>query len=234
MRVTTGLGPWYGLAVALLWPWSRLFTRRDWRGVRNVPATGGVIIAANHISYSDAFVLTDYLLYGVRRPPRFMAKSELFHGRGFVARVMRGAGQIPVDRDVPNASAALEPAVVALRSGECIAIYPEGTVTHDPGRWPMTGHTGVARLALLSGAPVVPVAQWGAHEIYDSARRPALRLLPRHVVRVQAGPPVDLSGYRGLELTGQLLHEATAVVMAAVTTELESLRGEPRPTTVHP
>jgi cystathionine beta-lyase/cystathionine gamma-synthase/glycerol-3-phosphate dehydrogenase len=107
-------------------------------------------------------VLCDWVLHHVRRIPRFLAKDTLFVGNGIVARTMRGAGQIPVHRHSANASLALQDAVDALHRGECIVIYPEGTVTRDPDTWPMLGKTGVARLALLSGRTVVPVGQWGA------------------------------------------------------------------------
>lgn len=223
------LGPWYRLAIAILKPPTLLLTRREATGVEHVPA-GGVIVAANHISYVDPIVLCDLVLYPMRRAPRFLAKSEMFQGGGFVARVMRGAGQIPVDRHTPDAAKALEAAVQALQRGETVVIYPEGTVTRDPGKWPMRARTGVARLALLSGAPVVPVAQWGAQEVHDSYRGSGLHLLPRHTMRFRVGPPVDLSPWRDQEPTAEVLGAATEAVMDAVTAELEVLRGEPAPT----
>jgi 1-acyl-sn-glycerol-3-phosphate acyltransferase len=219
--------------VILIVPALRLFTRRVWRGQEHVPTSGAVIVAANHISHADPLTLCDYLLHGVRRIPRFMAKDTLFKGRGIVARTMRGAGQIPVYRRTADASLALRDAVDALHRGECVVIYPEGTVTRDPDKWPMLGKTGVARLALLSGAPVVPVALWGAQDMLDSYRRPGLRLLPPTTVQVLAGPAVDLSAYQGQELTGEVLRAATADVMRAVTDLVEELRGETAPEQVH-
>lgn len=227
------IGFWYRLAVVILKPPLLLLTRRDWRRLDRVPATGGVIVAANHISHVDPLVLADFVLYGARRPPRYMAKSTLFVGNGLVPRVMRGAKQIPVHRKTADASLALKDAVAALQNGECVVIYPEGTVSRDPGKWPMRARTGVARLALLSGAPVIPVAQWGAQEVLDSYRTKGLHLLPRHTMVLQAGEPVDLSPWQGKELTGEVLREATAAVMAALTRELEELRGETAPATVH-
>ncbi len=226
------LGFWYWLAICLLKPPTLLLTRHDWRGAENVPR-GGVILAANHISLVDPIVLTDFVLYGLRRAPRFMAKSEMFHGNGLVARVMRGADQIPVHRHREDASAALEDAVAALHRGEAVVIYPEGTVTRDPGKWPMVARTGVARLALLSGAPVVPVAQWGAQEVHDSYRTRGLHLLPPHRMRMLAGPPVDLSPYVGKPLSAAVLRAATDAVMDAVTAQLEAVRGEPAPQLRH-
>ena len=227
------LGFWYAVGAAILKPLALLFTRRRWAGMEHVPTTGGVIVAVNHISHADPVVAADYVLYGCGRPARFLAKSTLFKGRGLVGSVMRGAKQIPVHRHTADASAALHDAVEALHAGECIVIYPEGTVTRDPDKWPMLARTGVARLALLSGAPVVPVAQWGAEQILDSYRTKGLHLLPPHEVHVLAGPPVDLSPWMGRPLTAEVLREATAAVMADITRLVEQLRGATAPPTVH-
>jgi len=227
------MGPWYALAVVLLKPLVVLSARRRWLGAEHVPATGGVVLAANHISHVDPFFVAEFAVHRVGRIARFMAKSTLFRGRGIVARVMRGAEQIPVHRDTGDASLALRDAVAALRAGECIVIYPEGTVSRDPQKWPMLARTGIARLALLSGAPVVPLAQWGAQDVHDTYRRRGLRLLPRHDVVLKAGPPVDLSAYEGRPLTAEVLRDATADVMAAITVLVEELRGEPRPALLH-
>ena len=216
------------LGIVLLKPLCVLFTRPVWRGAEHVPP-GGVILVSNHISHADPVVLCDYILYCLQRAPRFLAKSEMFRGNGLVARVMRGAGQIPVQRNAASAAQALDHAVAALRRGETVVIYPEGTVTREPDKWPMVGKTGVARLALLSGAPVVPVAQWGAQRILDSYRRPGLRLLPRTTCTVVAGPPVDLTRWTGQEPTAEVLRDATEAVMQAITDLLEPLRGELAP-----
>jgi 1-acyl-sn-glycerol-3-phosphate acyltransferase len=97
----------------------------------------------------------------------------------------------------------------------------------------MLAKTGIARLALLSGAPVIPIAQWGAERILDSYRTKGLHLLPRQTMRIVAGPPVDLSAYAGKELTVEVLRGATDDVMKAITRLLEDLRGEVAPTHVH-
>ena len=227
------LGFWYAVAVCILKPLTFAFMKRDWRGCQYLPATGGAIVAANHISHADPVALADYLIYGNGRIVRFLAKSSLFKGNGLVGRVMRGAGQIPVHRQTADASLALRDAVAALQSGELVAIYPEGTVTRDPHKWPMQAKTGIARLALLAGVPVIPVAQWGAQEILDSYRSKRIHLLPRHTMQILAGPPVDLSAYQGQELTAQVLRQATDDVMAAVTGLLSELRAEPAPAQVY-
>jgi 1-acyl-sn-glycerol-3-phosphate acyltransferase len=228
------IGFWYRLAVVILKPLLLVLTKRRWSGFENVPAAGGVILAANHISYVDPLVLADSIAFSTKRMPRYLAKASLFKGNGIVGRTMRGAKQIPVHRNTADASAALKDAVDALHAGELIAIYPEGTVTRDAGKWPMAARTGVARLALLSGAPVVPVAQWGAQEIHDSYRRKGVHLLPRHLVTVRVGPAVDLEPFRGKELTSDVLHEATDRIMGAIREMLAEIRGESAPLELTP
>lgn len=223
------LGPYYRFAIAVLKPPSLLMWRRQVDGLGHVPQTGGVILAANHISNLDPIALCDHVLYDLERSPRFLAKSSLFKGSGLVARVLRGAEQIPVHRHTADASQALDAAVAALGRGEIVVLYPEGTVTRDPDKWPMAGRTGVARLALLSGAPVLPLAQWGVQEILDSYRTPGFHPFPRRTVRFRYGPPVDLSSYAGAPLTAEVLRSATERVMDAITRELEVLRGEKAP-----
>ena len=227
------IGFWYRLAVVLLKPPLLLLTRHRWSGFENIPRQGGVIVAANHISHVDPIVLADAIAFSTRRMPRYLAKASLFEGNGLVGRTMRGARQIPVHRNTTDASLALRDAVDALHDGEMITIYPEGTVSRDPGKWPMAARTGVARLALLSGVPVVPIAQWGAQAILDSYRTPGLHLLPRHDVTVVAGPPIDLSPWKGKELTSEVLHEATDAIMAEIRAMLEKVRGETAPSKVH-
>jgi 1-acyl-sn-glycerol-3-phosphate acyltransferase len=227
------MGPWMRFAAWLIKPVLLLCTRRDWRALDRVPSSGGVIVAANHISHADPLTLCDYLIYGAHRVPRFMAKDTLFKGNGIVGRTMRGAKQIPVYRRTADASLALRDAVAALDRGECVVIYPEGTVSRDPDKWPMQAKTGIARLALLSGAPVVPVAQWGPQDILDSYRSGRFRPLPPTRVSMLAGPPVDLSAYRDKPLSVEVLREATAEVMRSLTRLVEELRGEKAPETVH-
>lgn len=223
------VGPWYRFAIALLKPVCLLLWRRDWTGKEHLPPSGGMILAANHVSHLDPIAVCDHLLYDLRLVPRFLAKSTLFKGRGLVATVMRGADQIPVHRHTADASKALDAAVDALARGETVVLYPEGTVSRDPEKWPMAGRTGVARLALLSGAPVLPLAQWGAQEILDSYRSKGFHPFPRHTLRFRLGPPVDLSDYVGRPLSAEVLREATERVMDAITRELEVLRGAPAP-----
>ncbi|MBW1598148.1 1-acyl-sn-glycerol-3-phosphate acyltransferase [Streptomyces sp. JJ38] len=222
------IGFWYRLAAVIAKPLLLLLFKRDWRGMENIPASGGFIVVVNHNSYLDPLSYAHFQ-YNTGRVPRFLAKVSLF-GRGFVGAVMRGTGQIPVYRESADAIGAFRAAVEAVNKGECVVFYPEGTLTRDPELWPMEGKTGAARVALLTRAPVIPVAQWGAHEaVPPYAKRKRLRLFPRKTLRVRAGKPVDLSAFLDREPTAEVLRGTTDALMDAITAELADLRGEPAP-----
>jgi 1-acyl-sn-glycerol-3-phosphate acyltransferase len=228
---------WRGLTIGAVPPAITALFRRDFRGMDNVPRQGGLIIAANHISEADPLAIS-YYLWKCGRYPVFLAKSTLF-GTGFVGRVVRGTGQIPVRRDTAGAATSLTEAEDALAAGQCLVIYPEGTCTRDPNLWPMTGQTGAARLALATGTPVVPLASWGAHEVLPYRKgeqgglagtlKPGFHPLPRKKVQIIAGPAVDLSGYRDQPLTAATLHAATTDIMAAIAGLVGELRQEQPP-----
>lgn len=220
------LGFWLRLAVTILRPLMVVFTRRDWQGTEHLTGTGGIVVCPNHISYADPLAVAHYV-YDNGRSPRFLAKSEIF-GVPFVGRVLRGAGQIPVYRDSANAARAYSDALAAVERGECVIVYPESTITRDPGLWPMVGKTGAARIALATGAPVVPLAQWGAQNVLAPYGK-KMRLFPLKTMHLRAGPPVDLSEFRDQALTPEVLRAATEKIMAALTAELETLRGEKAP-----
>lgn len=223
------MGFWYRFAICVVKPLLLLFTKQDWRGQENIPRTGGVIVAANHVAHIDPLTLAHFV-YDAQRLPRYLAKIEMF-GVPFIGRLMRGAGQIAVHRRTADATLALDDAIRALRGGECLVIYPEGTITRDPAGWPMVAKTGVARLALATGVPVIPVGQWGAQQILPAYTK-NLHLLPRKTVHVQAGPPVDLSRYLGREPTVEVLREVTDAVMADIRALVGELRGLEPPQTV--
>lgn len=187
--------------------------------------SGPLILAANHISPVDPVAMA--AACRVRRiTPRFLATGGLFRAP-IVGPVMRHWGHIPVHRGTSSVTRALPDAAQALAAGSVVLVYPEGGIGLDPGMWPERGKTGTARLALATGATVVPVAQWGAHEVVPySAPRGLLRALPRTlrrrpVVRVGFGEPVDLSG-----LTPRQALVATERIMAAITRTLAPLRAE--------
>jgi 1-acyl-sn-glycerol-3-phosphate acyltransferase len=220
------LGIPYRASEAMLWPWMMAVTRRDWRGAENLRVHGeGIVVAPNHISWFDPLVIAHFLNDN-RRPPRFMGKQEVFDVP-VVGSLIRGAGQIPVLRG-SDPAAALQEAIVAVRAGECVVMYPEGTITRDPGLWPMTGKTGALRVALASGAPLIPVAQWGANKV-SAPYSKVVRLVPPKLMQVVAGAPLAIDDLRGQEMTRELLEEGTARLMAAITALLETLRGEKAP-----
>jgi 1-acyl-sn-glycerol-3-phosphate acyltransferase len=220
------IGFWYRLAASIAKPPLLFFFRRDWRGMENIPREGGFLTAVNHISHLDPFAYAHFQ-YNTGRVPRFLAKDGLFTPP-VVGPIMRNLQQIPVYRDTADAANAFRAAVAAVKAGECVAFYPEGTLTRDPDLWPMAGKTGLARVALLTRAPVVPVAQWGAHEaLAPYTKKP--KLFPRKTLRVLAGPPVDLSAYYDREPTAEVLREVTDTILDAVTALLAELRGETPP-----
>jgi 1-acyl-sn-glycerol-3-phosphate acyltransferase len=180
----------------------------------------------NHLSYADPIVDTAFVLaHG--RVPRYLAKAELWH-TPVIRWVLAGGKHIPVQRGGAAAVDAYRNAVEAVSRGECVVFYPESTYTRDPDGWPMPGMNGLARVALRSGRPVIPVAQWGNQQLLPpGSNRP--QLLPRPSVRVLAGPPVDLSRFAGAPLTRKNLDAATVEIMAAVTALLGELRGEQPP-----
>ena len=216
----------YRLAVAIVRPLMLLLTKRDWRGWEHFPASGGFVVAPNHVSHVDPLAFAHYL-YDSGHPPFFLGKEAVFRVP-VVGAILRGAQQIPVYRNTGRAADAFRAAVGAVESGKCVGVYPEGTLTRDPGLWPMVGKTGAARIALTTRCPVIPVAQWGPQEILAPySKRP--HLLPRKTMHVLAGPPVDLSDLHDHPLDAAVLREATARIMAAITALLVELRGEPAP-----
>jgi 1-acyl-sn-glycerol-3-phosphate acyltransferase len=180
--------PVYALAKAVVPPVIRFWVRLDCQGLLHVPADGPVIVAANHLSYFDPLCLGTFVDSAGRRA-RFLAKSELFEKR-LLGWVLREAGQIPVYRATRDAGQALVDAVAAMRDGAAVVIYPEGTTTTNPDFSPMPPKSGVARLAALTGAPVVPVGIWGAQVLFARGKIGPFRRGARVVLR--AGPPLHL------------------------------------------
>ena len=130
--------------------------------------------------------------------------------------------------DRARAVAALEAATAALQAGDVVLIYPEGTTPKSGDLWPERGKTGVARLFLATGAPVVPIVSWGSQRLFDPRTR-RMRLAPRTPVTVLAGPPVDLSKWAGAEPSAANLHAITDEIMGVLRGLLSEARGEPVP-----
>ncbi|HEX6856188.1 MAG TPA: lysophospholipid acyltransferase family protein [Streptosporangiaceae bacterium] len=223
---------WRLISKIILRPLIPALMKNDWRGQENFPATGGMILAANHLSYFDVLALS---LFADRagRYPVFLAKSSLFSIK-VLGPILRKLGQLPVYRGQADAALVLRDAEQGLRDGACVIFYPESTVTRDPAQWPMVAKSGVARLALATGVPVIPAAHWGAQRIlpYGSV---IPKIIPRKRVQVLAGPPVDLSAFQNQPVTGEVLRAATAKIMADITGLLAEIRHEEPPATAfHP
>jgi 1-acyl-sn-glycerol-3-phosphate acyltransferase len=177
--------------------------RWTFEGAHRIPTYGPAILASNHVSYLDPLVLA-FLADRRHRRLRFLAKAELFDKRG-LGWALRQIGQIRVQRNSTDAAASLDDAVAALERGECVAVFPEGTISLDLE--PMPGKTGVARLAGLSGVPVTPVGLWGAQRILFKGRKPRWRRGVAEAVVV--GDPVRVKG-------DEDVRDATDRVMEAV------------------
>ena len=184
---------YWWLKYVLLGPWLRLIFRPIVEGGEHVPDEGAAILASNHLSFSDSI----FMPLMVKRKVTFVAKAEYFTGKGLKGFLVRmffvGAGTIPVDRSGGRAAqAAIDTGLRVLQEGRLFGIYPEGTRSPD-GRL-HRGKTGVARLALESGAPVIPVAMLNADEI-----QPPGKIIPKvKRVRIRFGAPLDFTRYSGL------------------------------------
>lgn len=217
--VARPLKPAAWLVIALI---ARLI-RPDWRDVEKLPK-GGAIIVVNHISNVDPLVVGAFLARNGLWP-QFLAKDSLFR-IPVIGRILTGIAQIPVRRGSITAGDALEHAVRTIERGGCVVIYPEGTITTDPDLWPMKAKTGAARLAARTGAPVVPIGQWGAQQILYGKRIGMPAVLPRKKISMLVGDP--------LEIRDLPADRATDQIMAAITRLVGRLRGETRPVAYDP
>lgn len=217
---------WRLISVIVLVPLLRVLIRNKYEGQENIPRKGGVILAPNHLSYVDWG--TDALFfYRSGRYPTFLIKSGAFKVP-FIGWFLHKAGQLPVYRGAADAAVVLREAERRINQGAAVIVYAEGTATRDPELWPMVAKTGVARLALATGAPVIPVAHWGTDDIlHYGDKKP--QFFPRKTVRTIAGPPVELSEWAGQARSSKALHAATEKIMAEITALLGQLRGETPP-----
>lgn len=194
------LGP--GLKV-IYHPWST--------GMENIPESGPAIIASNHLSFADSI----FLPLVMKRKLVFLGKAEYFTGKGVkgyaVRSFMEGVGTIPVHRGGGKASeAALRTGLQVLGNGDLLGIYPEGTRSPDGKLY--RGKTGVARLAIESGVPVIPVAMIDT----DIAQPIGKRVPSRHQTGVKVGKPLDFSSYAGRQEDRDALREVTDTIMAGI------------------
>ncbi|MFM2384129.1 MAG: hypothetical protein RL166_3 [Actinomycetota bacterium] len=191
---------------------------RPWvRGMENIPSNGPVILASNHLSFSDSI----FLPLQSRRPVVFLAKSEYFTGKGVKGALTRwffkATGQLPIDRSGGKASeASLNTGLRVLGQGQVLGIYPEGTRSPD-GRL-FRGRTGIARMALESKVPVIPVAMIDTEKVQPIGRR-----LPRiRRIGIIVGEPLDFSRFDGMEGDRVILRAVTDEIMY----ELMKLSGQ--------
>jgi 1-acyl-sn-glycerol-3-phosphate acyltransferase len=227
----------YSLAAALLGAVvstvSRLELTRRSTPTDRLP-DGPLIVVANHTSFADGILLA---LVGRRlgRSLRLMATGGVFRS-GLVGPVARRLGFIPVQRGTSAAAGSLDAAATALEAGEAVGLFPEGRITRDPQHWPERSKTGAVRLALRTGAPVVPVALVGAQQVVGT-RGIVARLLRNTLLRprvaVAVGEPIDVRRLAGVG-AGQSVDDATVrqvadEVMAALVAQVAELRGEPAP-----
>jgi 1-acyl-sn-glycerol-3-phosphate acyltransferase len=197
----------YWIIKAILKPLLRGIYRIRVEGLENVPKRGPAIIAANHLSFLDSFFIP---LVVPKRRVTYLAKADYFKSWK-TAWFFKMVGQIPMDRSGGSKSkAALDTALGVLKEGKLLGIYPEGT--RSPDGYLYRGRTGVARLALTAGVPVIPVGLVGTVEVMPKdAKMP--RLSGRQTVRVKYGRPLDFSRYAGRERDRMVLRSATDEIM---------------------
>lgn len=180
-------------------------------GRRNIPKTGGAILASNHLSFADSI----FLPLMIDRPVSFLAKSDYFTGKGvkgFLTRIFfKGTGQLPIDRSGGKASeASLNTGLRVLGRGDLLGIYPEGTRSPDGTLY--RGRTGIARMALESKVPVIPVIMVDTDTMMPIGQR-----MPRVVrVGVVIGEPIDFSRFEGMESDRYILRSVTDEIMIAL------------------
>ena len=204
-----------------------LFTKREWSGAQNLPTQGGYVVCPNHYSYVEPLAFGHFLVdHG--HSPRYLGKAEVFRAP-VVGAIVRHADQIPVYRESGRAADAYRAAVEAVRAGKARRDLPRGHA--DPRPRPLADarqdrrRPGGARDA-VPGHPGGDVGcAGGARPLLASG----CACCPARRCKVRAGRPVPLDDLYGREITSEVLHEATARIMAAITAELEVLRGEKAP-----
>lgn len=182
--------PAYVAARSILLPWLRTWFNWTIEGSENIPRSGAVILAFNHIAYLDPLAAA-YVVDRAGRRPRFLAKAELFRDPR-LRWLLKALRQIEVRRGTRNAPMALDHALDALARGECVVVFPEGTITERSDLEPMAAKSGAARLALLSRAPLIPCALWGTQNVWPKGY--AARWRPGQDLLVRVGAPLEVAG----------------------------------------
>ncbi len=226
----------YAVAAAIVGGVVTVVARLQVAGVRGRAAAvrrlpdGPVIVICNHTSYADG-VLLALVCRRLGRSARLLATAGVFKAP-LVGRAIRRLGFIPVERGSTRAADALDAAAAALAAGELVALFPEGRLTRDPEHWPERGKTGAVRLALRTGAPIVPVALVGAHRVIGRHRLvrgliSSVLLRPR--VHSAVGVPIDVGALLPGEATPDQVRRVTDFVMEQLIDLVEHLRGETAP-----
>lgn len=216
-----------GVLTPIMTPWVKFTVT----GEENLPTQGGFLLVSNHLSNVDPLCLCWYFMKR-NTAVRFLAKKSMFSVPVF-GWIIKGMGLIPVNRD-SNPSAVLAPTREALKAGEVVGIYPEGTLTRDPDQWPMEFKSGAARLALDTGVTVIPLSQWGPQDIMAPYNAKGMDMRPSRRISYHFGAPVDLSdliGPAGSE-DHDAVNAATARILQAVREGVGQLRGLPVPDSV--
>lgn len=193
-----------------------------------LPREGPYVLAPSHSTEFDPLIVA-VSVWRLGRAPRFMAKESLFK-IPVLGWALRATGMVPVARSSSMSAArqTIEASEQLVEHGRGVIVYPEGTLTRDPGLWPMRGKTGAVRLALADGIPLIPMAHWGAQDILP--RYGKLSLWPlRRRVRVIVGDPVDLTEFTETPAQPSALVTATDRLMSDISQLLARLRGEPAP-----
>ncbi|MHA6759313.1 lysophospholipid acyltransferase family protein [Streptacidiphilus sp. PAMC 29251] len=201
----------YRVMKLIVAPLLKIFFRPWVEGMDHIPAQGPAILASNHLSFSDSFFLPALM----RRRVTFIAKSEYFTGKGvkgkLTAAFFKGVGQLPVDRSGVRGAgeAAIRSGIAVIERGELFGVYPEGTRSPD-GKLYRGKVGGVARIALATGAPVIPVAMINTEKL-----QPPGQVMPNFGVRpgIRIGAPLDFSRYHGMENDRFILRSVTDEVM---------------------
>ena len=229
-------GPWYEKGNAwltfcqiVMYPAAFLLGRKKIVGSEKLSRSGGYLLVANHISHLDP-LYDSVVVRKAGRVPRFLAKASLWKVP-VLGGALAGSEQIPVERNGAGAGqASLEKATESLRNGKLVLIYPEGTVTRDPGHWPMKPRPGVGALALSGDFPVIPMAHWGTHQVYSSyveGRR--FHPLPRKDIHIVIGDPIDLTELRSRPVDARAIRDATLLIMDSLRDLVAEIRHESPP-----
>ncbi|MGP9727977.1 lysophospholipid acyltransferase family protein [Glutamicibacter sp. 287] len=215
----------FAILAGVVRPAMNVLMGKTWKDFDKLPS-GGFILCPNHLTEIDPLVV-GHAIYSSGRLPRWLAKESLFKVP-VLGAALRATGQIPVSRSGANAADSLSAAKRVLEAGGVIVIYPEGTLTRDPELWPMVGRTGAARLALQTGAPVVPMAHWGDQELFPRYAK-KMYPFPRKHVTLSVGEQVQLDDLRSGPRTRSVLQVATERIMASITELQAELRQQTPP-----